>query len=294
MVTVKDTEAKRHEDEARPSRGVRASLDEVNARQSAILHEVRIGNGDIDALSRFFDVSASTIRRDLEQLHRAGLVTRTHGGAIASSGPVERTLREKEQLQRREKMAIAAAAARTVEDGDTVFLDAGSTTGALASLLRTRRLIVVTVGINSILSLYDAENVEVIVLGGVLRQRTESIVSDLTLHNLQRIRIDKAFIGANGISADKGICSPTSAQSYLKDAVAASATEVAVLADSTKLGLCPFPYLTRIERDFTLVVDEGATEDRLRPFHDRSNVTVHTAPFSEGSLPQLNDEIPTP
>lgn len=284
----------RTDDEDRPNRGVRASLNEVNARQSAILHEVRIGNGDIDALSGFFNVSASTVRRDLEHLHRAGLVTRTHGGAVANSGPVERTLREKELLQRREKMAIATAAAESVEDGDTVFLDAGSTTGAVAMLLRHRRLTIVTVGINSILSLYDAEDVEVIVLGGVLRQRTESIVSDLTLHNLQRIRIDKAFIGANGMSADKGISSPTEAQSYLKDAVALSATDVAVLADSTKLGQCPFPYLTRIERDFMLITDEGATEEHLRPFHERSNVNVRIAPFSEGYLPQLNDEIPEP
>src|ERR1700716_811566 len=118
-----------------------------------------------------FDTSQVTIRKDLEVLHAQGLVHRTHGGALpAREGALDDpTLREKEKLHRKEKLHIATAAARMVKEGHVVILDSGTTTTAIARVLRNfRKLTIVTNAVNIAAELAGTE-VEVILTGGTLR-----------------------------------------------------------------------------------------------------------------------------
>jgi DeoR family fructose operon transcriptional repressor len=253
-------------------------------RRDLILGEVLSGNGHVEELSQRLGVSPSTIRRDLQWLAREQRVTRTYGGAVAGGRSLEQTLQEKAQTRQPEKTCIAAAAASTVEPGQTIIVDAGSTTGRLAWNLRQHdNLTVVANGLNTVLSLYEQPGIQLIVLGGVLRTVTESMVGPLAEDNLRHVFADKAFLGANGITSQQGLSSPSAEQSQLKALMAVQARELYVLADHSKLGGLPFPHLTPLDRPYTLVTDANADPEQLRPFERLADVTVWTVPVPRGN-----------
>src|ERR1700761_1622034 len=110
-----------------------------NERRARLLDALKAGEVDVDNLARRFGVSASTVRRDLQQLSEANAVHRTYGGAILNGRAAETTLEERLAVQGQEKQAIARAAIDLIEDGDTLILDAGSTVAAFGRLLQHRR-----------------------------------------------------------------------------------------------------------------------------------------------------------
>src|SRR5215470_224062 len=142
-------------------------------RRRAIIELVnREGRVLVAELSRRFGTSQVTIRKDLELLHEQGLLHRSHGGALpAHEGALEDpSLREKEQLHRREKLHIASAAARLVKEGQVVILDSGTTTTAIARALRNfRNLTIITNAVNIAAELSNT-TVDVILTGGNLRK----------------------------------------------------------------------------------------------------------------------------
>jgi DeoR/GlpR family transcriptional regulator of sugar metabolism len=245
-------------------------------RREVVLREVLSGNGHVDELSARLGVSESTIRRDLQRLVDEGHVMRTYGGAVAGGG-IEPSLDEKAQAQRAEKAAIAAVAAAEVQPGETVILDAGSTTGALAwELRRHDGLTVFANGLNAVVTFYEHQSVRLIVIGGLLRTLTQSMVGPLAEESLRRVYADRAFLGANGLTVEHGISSPTDAQSRLKGLMAEHAREVYVLADHTKLGALPFPSLTPLRLDYTLITTGGNLEG-LAAFERATHVDVVVA-----------------
>lgn len=251
----------------------------IPQRRQLVLAEVMAGNGDVEELSQRLGVSPSTIRRDLQQLVDGGQVTRTYGGAVPGLGSVELSLKEKEATHAPEKEAIAAAASELVSDGETVILDAGTTTARLAVRLRERRnMTVITNGLNTILKLYESDDVELIVLGGSLRQITQSTVGSMAEANLRRLFADKAFLGADGLMATEGVSSPTMQQSFLKQLMLERAREAYVLADHSKLCRKAYAHVTRIERPYTLITDSRSPVTALRPFLEDEFATVLTAP----------------
>ena len=233
-----------------------------------LLDAVRSGEGSIQHLADQFGVSSSTIRRDLAELAREGHVVRTYGGALGSAHSVERTLREKDASNAEEKDAVARAAAELVSDGDVVLLDAGTTTGRLARHLSDRSgLTVVTNGLTVMLALADTPEIELIVLGGRLRYPNEAILGPAVEQQLRHITPDRVFLGADGISAQRGVCAPTLEQAQLKHAMLHAGKQSYVLVDHSKLDHEPFPYWTPLDREHTLVVDD-ATPAALANFTD--------------------------
>lgn len=219
--------------------------------------EVRAGNGNINALADRFDVSVSTIRRDLSALARDGQVTRTYGGAVESGHGRELTLHAKELTHRHEKDAIGRCAAGMVGPGDVLLLDAGTTVGKLAWHLRHRDdVTVVTNGLPALLALADAPGVEVIVLGGRLRRPNEAFLGPEVEHALRRYHPDLAFLGADGIARDRGLNCPTPEQACLKEVMSVCAKDTWVLADHSKLGAEPFPYWAAMPAGIGLVTDQ--------------------------------------
>ena len=243
------------------------------------------GPVSVDDLARRLGVTSSTIRRDLSKLDEEGKVTRTYGGARGDLAPFsEPSLYERARRSLSAKDAIGSWAAAQVAAGETVILDAGTTTARVARHLReVSQLTVVTNSLTALLALADAENVELIGLGGAFRHISHGFVGPLTELVLARLSADKLFLGADGLVAGRGICEASPDQTRIKELMIGSSRQVYVVADATKLGEAPFHAWAPLERDWTLVTDERASEEVLRPFRKRPEVTVVLAPSTPGA-----------
>lgn len=239
------------------------------------------GLASVEALASRFGVTASTIRRDLAHLSDAGLIARTYGGAIAPRAHTESSLREREREGFAAKSAIAAWAAARIEPGETIMLDAGSTTSLLARRLpEPAGVTVVTASIPAITALRGRDDVEVICLGGRLRPLSLAFMGPLTELALERLTFDRLFLGTDGVADDGGICEAELDQTWMKELLASRAREVYVLAHSAKLGQTPFNSWARLEGAWTLVTDDGADPAFVERFSrdGRSVVTVEAPP----------------
>ena len=217
-------------------------MSRTGDRRQHILERIAAGEADVDILARALDVSASTIRRDLAVMSDQGRVTRTYGGARLAPPQPEQALSAREQVNRAAKELIAAAAAALIADGDSLLLDAGSTVGALGRLLVGRRLRVVTGNLPLVPVLANSPGIELIVLAGTVRPISMGVVGPLAELTLRRLTVDKAFLGADGVVAGRGLCEAEAEQTALKELMAAQAAELFVLADAAKLGRATQPF----------------------------------------------------
>ncbi len=258
----------------------RAPRAATRRRLHRLLTEVRAGNSRVEALADRLGVSASTVRRDLAQLVSEGRVHRTYGGAVVV-GVAEAPVAAKEQGRRAEKDAIARRAAALVPPGATILLDAGTTTARLAAELADRHdITIVTNGISALLQLVCAD-VELVVLGGRRRRPNEALLGPAVRDMLERLWVDVAFLGADGVDPRRGLSCPTMEQARVKSLMRERADEVCVLADSSKTCRTPFPYLADVGSDWTLVTDSGVRGEDVSAFHD-AGVDVLVAPLAGG------------
>ena len=245
-------------------------------RHEQILELLQTSELDIERLAETLEVSVATIRRDLGQLAEEGKITRTYGGAVLPPARLERSLQERAMIAKQEKEAIAQVAAAQVADGDTLILDAGTTTGALARQLRRfQNLKVITNGFSVMLALAEAKNIEVILLGGTLRYISYGVVGPYAELVLRRITAKKTFVSADGVVADRGLCEATAEQAALKALMLErTKEEVYILADSTKLGDSYSSFWTPFPETWTLITDSGATESQLSPFRTIPGIKI--------------------
>jgi len=208
-------------------------------RRNVILDSVRLdGAVSIAELAARLGTSEVTIRRDLAHLHDAGLLTRTHGGAVADTSTRERTYSEKTGQAMAEKRSIGRLAATLVDDGDVIIVGPGTTTEALAWSLRDRvRLTIVTNSLPVAEAFVASTENEVIMTGGTLRGSIRALVGEATNRALRGIHADKTFLSGNGLVSDFGLSTPTMSVADSDRAMAAAGREVIVLADYTKFGL---------------------------------------------------------
>jgi DeoR/GlpR family transcriptional regulator of sugar metabolism len=252
------------------------AVRQSQARRSEIVRLAKTsGLASVEDLSVLFGVTASTIRRDLGQLTTEGLLARTYGGAIALDAHPEPSIRQRTLEGFDAKRTIAKWAAAQVLPGETILLDAGTTVGAMGEFLReTERLTVITAGLTALEALADADQVRVECLGGTLRHLSLGFVGPLTESALARVSFDRAFLGADAVTADRGICEAELEQTRLKELMMERGAAVYVLAHAAKLGRRPFHAWAPLPADVTLVTDSAATEAQLRPFADRGIAVV--------------------
>lgn len=250
-------------------------------RRARIAELLRVGPASVEDLAARFDVSLSTVRRDLERLSADGTIHRTYGGAVPATSSRERTLREREHLEGRAKAEIAALAVDLIDDGATILLDAGTSVGALARLVAGRSgLTIVTNSLTTAELLSSTESGhEIVLLGGALRPISGSTVGPIAEEALRSITVDAAFLSGDGVDAVRGISERTERQAALKRAMIAAAGTVHVLADATKLGSADAHWWARIEAPWSLLTDAAASETQLAPFRERG-VLVRVAPRS--------------
>lgn len=233
------------------------------------------GLASVEDLSLRMGVTASTIRRDLAVLTAEGKLARTYGGALSLEPHPESSLRQRLGEAHDAKRSIATWAASQVAPGETVALDGGSTAAALAERLKSfERLTVATNGLTSLEVLADAEQLEVVSLGGRLRHPSQSFVGPVTEAALDRMTFDRAFMGADGVRADRGICEKDLEQTRLKELMMSRADRVYVLAHGAKLGHAPFHAWALMPPRWTLVTDSSADPEQLRAFQEAGVDTV--------------------
>lgn len=193
------------------------------------------------------DVSESTIRRDLQEMEEENLLSRIHGGAkrIIKLEP-ELTMIEKSVKNTQEKKKIAAYAASLVNDGDYIYLDAGTTTYDMLPYLQTKNCHVITNSVYHATLSVDI-GLPTIIVGGEIRQKTKSIVSHTSIEQLQAYYFDKAFMGVNGIHIDYGYTTADPYEAQAKKIAIGQAQRSYILADSTKFNKVNFSKVTDIE-----------------------------------------------
>ncbi len=216
----------------------------------------------VDDLCKEFGVSAATVRRDLEELETRGELRRVHGGAVSVESRLEEPLfDDKTSIAAKEKHAIAAAAAKLIKPGDSIYLDGGSTVLELARLLRDFSTItIVTHSLRAAIEL-SSSGPRLILVGGELRRRSQTMVGSLTKHMLDHLHVDKAFMGTIGLSVEHGMTTTEPAEAYTKELVMRNAQQVLLLADSTKVGKVSFACAGSLDQVHHLISDRHLNDD---------------------------------
>ena len=191
----------------------------------------------VNELSKSFDVSRATIRRDLSELEKDGHLRRTHGGAILSgSSKLEPSFKEKEDKLASEKKKIGKKAAEIIKDGDTVFIDAGTTTRYIIDYLTDKKdLTIVTHALHVVNKINDNNlDCELVVLGGNFKRSTEAMVGPIAEDLLKKLRVDKSFIGSNGFNINSGATTPELREAKIKEIALENTGENFLLFDQSK------------------------------------------------------------
>jgi DeoR/GlpR family transcriptional regulator of sugar metabolism len=251
------------------NRGVmRASIPRMlsSTRQSTILRRLHAeGEVSVQQLADELAVSASTIRRDLDQMGADGLLRRVRGGGSAvEADPI--SFAEVDRFATAERDRVARRAADLISDGSVVLLDIGTTTARIARYLRGRRLTVITSSIAVVRELADEDSVEVVVLGGVLRRNYHSLVGALTESALAQVRAQMCFLSASGVRGDGNVMDNTGIEVPVKRAMVAAADRVVLVAGASKFpgtGLLPVCGPDTIH---DLVTNVGADQATLDVF----------------------------
>ncbi|WP_422123257.1 DeoR/GlpR family DNA-binding transcription regulator [Planococcus sp. X10-3] len=218
------------------------------------------------------DASESTLRRDLTELESMGKLERVFGGAVLpSSNLQEPSIADKATRYLEEKKSIAEFAAGFVQDGDSVFLDAGTTTLQMIPFLKDKNPVVVTNG----LPLAEALNVAGIttyLTGGLLKPLTGAFVGSGTLLALGTYHFDVCFLGVNGFHAEYGYTTPDPEEAAIKRKASAHSRTTYMLADHSKLNKVSFAKIMDLQQA-SLIVDQMAAES-LPEFEKLTSIKV--------------------
>lgn len=236
-----------------------------DTRREQIIDELRRRDEvTVTGLSERLGVSDVTIRKDLQQLEDQGYLTRVRGGAVFSGrGQLELRFAARQQLGLEEKRRLAARAATYVRPGATIFLDGSTTVFQMTRLLRhVQGLTVITNGLYAALEMSFAPETTTIVVGGILRKQSSSLVDLLTPEFLRRLHVDVAFLSCRGFTLEHGLMESDLREAQLKRAMAQAAQQVVALVDHRKIGGVFIASSMLPEEIDTLLVDTGLSNDQ--------------------------------
>lgn len=222
-------------------------------------------------LSEQLGVSPATVRRDLLRLEEEGLLTRVHGGAVADEG--DQPFAEVAEVRVTQKDAIAARAAALVADGQSVLLDIGTTAYRLARQLHGRRLTVITSNLVVYEELADDEDIELVLLGGVVRREYRSLVGFLTEDNLRQLHADWLFLGTSGVRPGGQVMDTTVVEVPVKRAMIKASDKAVLLADAAKF---PGTGMAKVcgPEDLDMVVTDAPVDPVTRSALEEAGVDV--------------------
>ena len=237
-------------------------LSNLSERKKEILRLLADdGTVSVSDISRLLEVSAVTVRNDLASLEDEGFLLRTHGGASPAFHP-SILARQRDRLEA--KTMIAKSAASLVRDGDTVMVEAGTTTALIMRYLLGRRDIHVVT--NSTLVIPYARvnpGIHLTVVGGVFRATTESLVGPVALRELEEFHVRLAFVGTDGFSIRHGLTTHLSEGAEIVRKMSIQAEETVLVADSSKYGRVGFAKVLPVTAISTIITDNGLSDEAL-------------------------------
>jgi DeoR/GlpR family transcriptional regulator of sugar metabolism len=276
------------DDASQPTTGARIGRRVGSGAKATLLAEPRRmkilewlqeeGSARVRDLSAAFGVSEATVRQDLERLELDGHVTREHGGAFLKSVPAQvqsMSLQHMENIDSKRRIGLMAA--NMVHDGDSIIIDSGSTTTALANNLVSRQgLNVVTNALNIALLLGANPTNTVHMPAGQFKAPTLSLSGEKSGEFFEGIFVETLFLATAGISFEAGLTYPALGDIYVKKAMIKAASRVILLADSTKIGRTSFSSLGKVDLVHMLITDSGIADvDRER--FEALGITVQIA-----------------
>jgi len=232
---------------------------------------------NVQQLSSEMKVSEVTIRKDLKLLEDKNLLFRTHGGASKVNPYTnDKPVAVKERLNAEEKQVIAKAAAAMIGDSDSIIIASGTSMLALARAINAEvRLTVITSALNVALELSHHPNVEVLQLGGQLRQNSSSVMGPYAEQILADISCGMLFLGVDGIDMELGLTTTSLMEARLNQKMMDAAQITVVLADSSKFGkrglgkICPLDQIQHI------ITDSGISPELVNQLEEKGiNVTI--------------------
>lgn len=222
------------------------------------------GGATVDQIGQALGISEATVRRDLARIAERGLIVRIRGGAsplqhISVTPPIA----ESRNINPREKALIGREAARLVNDGDTIILDAGFTTTQTAMHIEAKDVTVITNSFDVLQSLLPKTDTKIIVIGGLFSRYSGSTRYELAELQLAQLQAGKAILGVDAVSIEVGLCARDNATASIKQKMISAAQSVILVADHTKLGKYATYKVAPLEAIDTLVTDDKADPEIL-------------------------------
>lgn len=222
------------------------------------------GRATVEELADLFGVSRSTIRRDLLEMHQRNLLLRTRGGAVRSQMVAfDRSASESGTINVESKERIGKAAAALISAGETVMLDAGSTTRQVVKHLQAPNMTLVTNSFDAAIAGMAKPDVDLIMVGGLLRTHGSATIGPTAEDQIALFKADTAILGMNAISPKDGLTTPNLLVAQIKRAMIAQSNRLIVVADHTKLGMSALCKVAPMEEADILVTDEEADPEIL-------------------------------
>lgn len=233
------------------------------------------GDVSVVELSKKYLVSEVSIRNDLGILEKKGMLIRTRGGALKKqANNFDISLNQRLSTNLQEKKRIGLKASEFIQDGNTIVMDSGSTTIELAKNLKSLKgLKIITNSLPIADIVADFEDVEVIILGGILRKEMRSLVGSLAENNLLNYNCDIAFIGTDGIDSEYGISTPIFSEATLGRTMIEIAKKVIVVSDSSKFEKRSFAKIADISSIDIIITDKKLKIEKEAKFNN-FNITI--------------------
>lgn len=254
----------------------------IEERQNKILEIIsKEKSVTVNKLKKILNVSGATIRSDLNELSKKGLINRTHGGATAvqeteSGLVVENNLKAKLSRNYKFKAEIADKAVQYIKNDSCIVLDASSTAFELAKRIKETnlKLMILTSSLNVVVLFKDSYNITVILIGGVYSNEYNATIGDLGSDIMKRINIDIAFVSGHAISIEKGLTEFNPFEVRLKEAIVKHSMQVIALFDYTKLDLVSTTSFAEVSEIDILITNVNDVEEELLKKFKKNNFKV--------------------
>lgn len=250
----------------------------LQKRRSEIIEKIKVQRMvKVSDLVNEYQVSIETIRRDLEYLESRGYLRRVYGGAVIDGllGQ-EPVYSHREVINYEEKRAIGIKAAELIEDGDTLFIDVGTTTLEVARNLKDKKDITVITNATLIANeVIKSGNCRVILLGGELRSGELSVSGHICDDNLQKFYANKLIMGVGGVSLQNGCTDYHINEAKTRRCMIERAGKIIAVADYSKFGVTAMNFICPINRVEKLVTDWSIPRETIKEFRENGiNVLI--------------------
>lgn len=251
-------------------------MKNISERHQHILEELQAnGHVNVKELSSVMEVSEVTIRKDMKLLEDKNLLFRTHGGGSKTNPYInDRPVSEKEALNREEKKNIAKVAAAMIANNDSIIIASGTTMLALArSINPDKHLTIITSALNVALELSGNKNMDVLQLGGQIRQSSSSVVGPYAEQILEDVSCSLLFLGVDGIDLAMGLTTTNLMEARLNQKMIEAAQKTIVLADSSKFGRRGLGKICALDQIQRIITDDGISPTLVKLLEDKG-ITV--------------------